>query len=384
MILMFTHEIHASQIGEDFYNKNGIIGNSALQNYLFLCDRGILITRSIVEKSKDENSTYLKLNENGINVLPIKEFRLKTLLENYRILKQNIGNGDYFLIRLPGLTGLFVGFILWLNRKKFGVELAGDLKESLLERYPNPSILRRCYISLFSSLNHFLIKRSIAVGYRSEMLRSKYPSSTREKEFVFSGAQLSPNDIGFEKEKEHFYQKKFNLMYLGRLSPEKGVNFLIKGLANLTKNYPFLNLIIVGDGPEKGKLINLVKEEGLENNVVFKGKIDNKQEIQKIMDDSQLFVLPSITEGMPRSLIEAMGRGMVAIGSNTGGIPELLPKRFLFDVKSDIAITKKIEEILEMRDKLHEITKLNIELSKPHWLDSIQLIKSKFWNKITR
>lgn len=382
MTVLFTHEIHASFIDHEFFNKGGVIGNEALQNYLFSCDNGILVTRCTNEEKQQEGVSYLPLDGNGIYVIPIKEFGVRTLVENYRIVKSNLSKADCFLIRLPGLTGVFVGLILYFHNKRFGVELAGDVVESLFEVYKKPSVLTRFFIKVFSALNKFLIRKAGAVGYRSHALRNAYPNKHKYNEFVFSGAQITSKDVGRAKEPTHYMSTPIKLLYLGRLSAEKGVDHLIEAVHKLKESGFKISLTVVGDGIELAALQNLVKEKILEEEVVFRGKISDRQQVHEIMDQSHIYVIPSITEGMPRALIEAMARGMVAVGSKTGGIPELLSERFLFKPKNVDEIVSKIQELITDPIALSKISQQNIDLSKDHWAENIESVKKQFWGKV--
>ena len=384
MVVLFTHEIHASQIGGEFFNKGGVIGYQALRNYLFACETGILITRCTSETEKEQGVSYLDLKGQGISVCPIKEFNLKSIIENYRLVKTEMKNANYFLVRLPGLTGVFVGLILLLNRKRYGVELAGDLKESLLEIYKQPSLSTRLYIKIFSQLNKLIIKYACAVGYRSRALRNKYPNKKSSNEYVFSGAQIFPSDVGIAKDRAYYSTSVIKLLYLGRLSPEKGVDYLIQAARILKERGRRTHLTIIGDGISRDSLKDLVSGLGMDDDISFLGKISDRQQIYEIMDQCHIYVIPSITEGMPRSLIEAMSRGMVAIGSNTGGIPELLDKAFLFQPKNDLEIATKIEWLFDEVENLSSISNNNIVLSQDHWIENIEKVKTNFWKKIMK
>lgn len=109
--------------------------------------------------------------------------------------------------------------------------------------------------------------------------------------------------------------------YLGRLSEEKGVKFLIKALSKSFQKMSNLKLVIVGDGPDKSALEKLTHDQGLESRVIFVGFQANTEPWFSVFD---LFVLPSLTEGTPMALLEAMAAGIPVVASAVGGVPSVV------------------------------------------------------------
>ena len=158
-----------------------------------------------------------------------------------------------------------------------------------------------------------------------------------------------PNGIPdeFFKQKKSLEENK--ILFLGRIAPIKDIETLINAIALLNKN---VNVEIVGpaeDGYLK-KLKSLIKEKNLEKKIIFKEPIyDIKEKIEKI-DSARIFVLPSIRESMPQSLIEAMGREKIVISSNNKGARDLITdgkNGYLFKVGDYKELAEKIDYCLE-------------------------------------
>ncbi len=113
------------------------------------------------------------------------------------------------------------------------------------------------------------------------------------------------------------------------MEPEKGHAVLVDTLAKLNKTETDFTAKIIGPGRELDNLRRQVIELGLDDKVQVSPAIPWGRQLFEELDKAQLFILPSITEGMPRSLIEAMARGLPALGSDTGGINELLDNEYL-------------------------------------------------------
>jgi glycosyltransferase involved in cell wall biosynthesis len=117
---------------------------------------------------------------------------------------------------------------------------------------------------------------------------------------------------------------EFVLGYVGRLSEEKGVHYLIDAFASLRPEQSRTRLLIVGDGPRRHELEHQAHERGVASRVTFTGFQSDTSRWYSAMD---AFVLPSLTEGTPMALLEAMAYRLPVIASAVGGVPAMLSDR---------------------------------------------------------
>ena len=116
----------------------------------------------------------------------------------------------------------------------------------------------------------------------------------------------------------------FRVLAVGRLQHHKGFHNLLFAAKKVLSRGTDIEIIIAGDGPYRRKLLRLAAELGLESHVTFSGYAENKT-IASLYDWSDVVVVPSITpEPFGRVAVEAMSRGKVVIGSDIGGIPEII------------------------------------------------------------
>ena len=108
----------------------------------------------------------------------------------------------------------------------------------------------------------------------------------------------------------------------------------------------------------------MTEKLGLSKKIKFLGQINDFKQIFKRLDQSDLFVLPSRAEGMPRALIEAMAAGLPAISTSVGGIPEILPKKVLVPPNDPEALAKKIIELLSSPEMLEKNSGLNLQMAR--------------------
>ncbi len=138
-------------------------------------------------------------------------------------------------------------------------------------------------------------------------------------------------DIGQFKLGNHDERQKKRLQWhveggpiigiIARLSSVKGIDVLIDAFSAVKAQFPSLCLLIVGEGPEKKRLEGLVAEKGLKAAVRFEPIVNQTSGILPIFD---LFVMPSLQEGLGLAVMEAQACGIPVVASNVGGLPDLI------------------------------------------------------------
>lgn len=105
------------------------------------------------------------------------------------------------------------------------------------------------------------------------------------------------------------------------LTEKKGHRYLLKALKIIKGKCNSLKALIVGDGPLRHELRNIAGEYGLQDSVIFTGQ---REDIRELLEISDLFVLPSLQEGLPLAVIEAMSTGLPVIATAVGGVPDVI------------------------------------------------------------
>jgi len=117
------------------------------------------------------------------------------------------------------------------------------------------------------------------------------------------------------------HRNDFVIGSVGRIAPIKGHKYLIQAAEKVIKEVANAKFLIVGDGPIRDEMEELSVRLGLDERVIFTGMREDVPEVLSIMD---VFVLPSINEGMGRALVEAMAMGLPCVASSVGGVPEVV------------------------------------------------------------
>lgn len=108
---------------------------------------------------------------------------------------------------------------------------------------------------------------------------------------------------------------------IARLSDVKGHAYLIRAMQMVIDKYPQAKLLIVGDGRMKDELLKLSRNLGIKGSVFFKTEVYDTASVLSSID---IFVMPSLKEGLGLALMEAMAGGLAVVGSNVGGIKSLI------------------------------------------------------------
>lgn len=207
-----------------------------------------------------------------------------------------------------------------------------------------PKSLRK--IPLLSSLHGYVNAPQFTKMWLYELLDRKILNHI-EGVFVVSGHMTENASIkGIRKERLHIVENGINIerhfcldeednqnieMFfnkynkiigaVGRLSKEKGIEYLIDAFSKIIEFEGNLGLLLIGEGPERVRLENQVLNLGIENQVLFAGYIKGPHKYIKKID---CLVMPSLTEGLPITLLETMWTGTPIVATSVGGIPSVL------------------------------------------------------------
>lgn len=167
------------------------------------------------------------------------------------------------------------------------------------------------------------------------------------------------------------------IIYVGRLEYVKGVHKLVKALSMVSEPYKCL---IVGDGTEREKLSNLIKELKLESNVIMTGK---RSDVDEILQGADVFVHPAIwNEGFGISLVEAMASGLLCLAYNRGAMAEIIDDKkngFIVEPDTIEALAEKISEVLTSLNDTKVQEMREAAISKAEKYDIDKYVSSMDW-----
>jgi glycosyltransferase involved in cell wall biosynthesis len=177
-------------------------------------------------------------------------------------------------------------------------------------------------------LSGFFKTHFICVSEYDKISLLKYHLAPAQKvSVIYNGIDFDNSDALDKKTSReklaayHVNQQDFLIGAIANLYPTKGLIYLIESAAKICKNFPFAKFIIIGEGRERKKLSQFIAYYQLENRVILAGEIPNAKNYLSAFD---IFVLPSVKEGLAYTLIEALGAGLPIITTIVGGNPEII------------------------------------------------------------
>jgi glycosyltransferase involved in cell wall biosynthesis len=183
---------------------------------------------------------------------------------------------------------------------------------------------------LYQILDKFCLSRMQAVIFVSQETQKLF-NKLKKSYVVQNGITTEPLSIQSDK---RFKDKKIKLVAIGRLAKEKGFEYLIKAIQIAKIQDREFELDIMGTGPEEIYLKGLVSKSGLDAQVNFLQFIDNPS---RYFDNYDLLVMPSLTEGLPITLLEALREYLPVLATNVGEIPHVIGNCYpLLDKEKDL------------------------------------------------
>lgn len=274
-----------------------------------------------------------------------------------------LASADLTILTLPSPIALLVGWFLRTKNKSYGVEVMGDPWEVFSPNGVKHPLRRFLRLGL-TWAQKYLIRHSCSVCYVTERsLQQRYPASAHSFSVGVSNVELQPNHLSTDCKK--FFDiadRPLRLISVGSLEQlYKGPDIVLRAMRRLQNQGFNFELCWIGGGYFLEPMQKLSQELGLEKQVHFLGQISNADIIREELDKSDIFVLASRTEGLPRALIEAMARGLPCVGAAVGGIPELLENPELFEPESVDALARLLANLKNNPYLLEKMSQKNLE-----------------------
>jgi glycosyltransferase involved in cell wall biosynthesis len=223
----------------------------------------------------------------------------------------------------------------WAEEAEFpATRLKGIMKKGLI-----------AHLKLYVKIEKVLLRKSLAFIQGASVYK-RYSSNPKAKLVV--STSINEEDICSQRigacEKT-----PITLLSVGRLQREKGHIYLLEAFDILRKTMSNIQLRIVGEGNLRDTFLNWIEEHNFKNDIELPGVITHGPKLFEIYRKADIFILPSISEGTPKVILEAMANGLPVIATAVGGVPTIISHRvngYLVPRQNKEAIAEGILEII--------------------------------------
>jgi len=287
------------------------------------------------------------------------------------------------VLRVPGPIGTLVEREMRASDRPFAVEVVGDPQEVF-----SPGGVRTRLRPLLRWWMPRLLRRqcsgACAAAYvTARRLQERYPPAPGVYSSGCSDIDLDDDAFVSCPRSYGIASEPWKVVLVGSLEQlYKGPDVLIEAAALCAGFGHHFRITIVGDGKHRAELESLAHARGQADGVHFAGELPPGNAVRAELDRADLFVLPSRTEGLPRSLIEAMARGLPCIASAVGGVPELLAPSELVTPGDKSALACKLRDVLTDPQRLSRLSAENLDKAREFHCSVLQERRSAFYRAV--
>lgn len=307
-----------------------VFGTDFFSDYLKVYSEVLVVAR--VRKVKSFEDRLIDTEAERITFFKIPYVGgAKWMLYNFSNLKgwldSNIKASDRILVRLPSEIGNVLASYARRKSIRYMAEVIGDPLLAVLGIKPNHIWYRLAANYAARQMRNSVSHAHVVSYVNQSQLPALYKPSNAEKVDYISSIRLPSETI--VESKTYSKDKNIKLVSVGSLVPIKNQVDMLKVVKKLVDLNYTVELKIIGEGVMRKELQNMIEEYSIHDNIVLVGHVIESVKILEHLDAADIFLFTSLSEGLPRSVIEAMSRGLPVISSKAGGIPELIQKSML-------------------------------------------------------
>ena len=369
-----------------YKDKNGVYCSTTMtddlfRRYLTVVDELIVATRVYPIDKTYEDAHQEKITLPNVSFLEFKNLNtLKGVFfdipEANKRIYDTMKSVDLIFIRGGIIANLGAHNARKLN-KPYLIEVSGRD----FDAYWNHSFKGK----IIAPFMEYLVRKDVrnathAVYVTEKWLQKYYPTngvSTYASNVILKEVNENVLEKRIEKLSSFDINKKIVIGTTGGINNKaKGQRYVIEAIKKLQDKFNF-SYELVGGG-DNTYLKEVALKNGVQDRVIFKVQLSH-YEVLNWLDSIDLYIQPSMQEGLPRAVIEAMSRACPVIGSTTGGIPELLEPEAIFKRGSVKSLCKVLEAYLNTDLKVH--ARVNFDKSKEYLLSELDARRDVLYHK---
>ena len=356
-------ELSVLKLAETLYelgNEVHVICTSNLERDEVI--NGVIIHRIVVNNSY----TPMKMLGPYRNLNKFKRILYRIVdiynIFNYKLLFQKLSEIKPDVIHINNIDG--ISSVIWSVCKKMRIPAVQTLRDySLLDsKHFIKNVIRKAiYLKLSNNINVVTAPSKYTLN---RFVEKRYFEKS-EKRVVYNAIDFSESEVNklLQKKKKDLIKKKnIKFVFLGRLEKEKGIDILLESFRRIDNN--MIELLIAGKGEYEEFVKNIAKED---KRVVYKGFLSEEEKNSLLMSSDVLIIPSNWPEPFGRVIIEAYKFGLPVIGTNIGGIPEVIDNNItglLVEANNKEQLSEAIDYFCESDNILNLLDNIINELKK--------------------
>lgn len=381
MKLLFVHDIKALRVGDQVFARS--YGREIWERYLKVFSSVTVCTRCKQVESRMARGVDMLTGDNVRFDGRIGMFKGPEVFFNARIrdiIRADILANDGVIVRLDSFLGLLTIWECKKLKRPYLIEVVGCAWDSFWNHGPLGKVLAPF---MFLLMRRAIKQAPYVIYVTKHFLQSRYP--TKGLNTNISNVALPQIDDNILEHRLKRIEEMnditpVHLMTAANVGVRyKGFQFVIKALGVIKKRMGRCRFVyhIVGEG-DQTYLRKIARACNIDDNVVFHGGVKKAEVFRLLQYETDIYIQPSLQEGLPRAMIEAMSYGLPCIGTDVAGIPELLSSESIYRRRDNMP--KSIASLLERfsKDIMLEQASANFNSAKNYSADILNARRTNF------
>lgn len=384
ILFVHDHVFITSQTGEIY--SSGCFPAYVWDRYLAVFDQVTVLARS--KPSQEDSKSFTPTMKEGVNFNFCQSAsNLKAVFGLNKVLNKHVAlavsEADAVIVRLSSELGMLALREAKRQKKPYAIELV----DCPFDSYWNyESLTAKLYAPWMFARVRNAVRNAPFVLYVTELfLQARYPNKNGRTVACSNVNIPTPSNEALTRRLAKIdaleADSRLSIGQIASLTGHfKGIHTAIDALAGLKQRWPSTEYRILGAGASTEHQ-QKAKAAGVEKNVIFDGVRSSGEAVYSWLDELDIYVHPSLKEGLPRAVIEAMSRGCPVIASSVAGTPELLPKEHLIAPGDSAALAEKLTTLIGSKEELKAAAKRNFETSQRYSSYQLDERRTAFWSE---
>ncbi|NLJ64606.1 MAG: glycosyltransferase family 4 protein [Christensenellaceae bacterium] len=388
MKLLLVDNAHLFKDVSGCYYTPSIYNDDFFQRYLSVFD-SVRFVAKVRKVNEVDCQKMLKITDSRVEILELPWFRgfsglIKTFPKLFGIFRNCAQGCDCAIFRIAQVESI----LAFLLMKRRSIQIAAEVVNDP-GAFSNIGVFVRM---LLVYLHKRIIRSSVGVSYVTKWyLQQKYPCNAikfrgNPDYFTSEYSSISLLESDITAPRSRFSNDRIVLVHSANhfVDDSKGHKVVIDVLYNLRSKGLPIYVKFIGDGLARAQFEEYAKEKEVSVYIKFVGKISNHVTYMNEMRSADICIFPSMSEGLPRVVIEALANGLPTVASRVGGTVELIEDKWLFEPSDVEGFSNAIERIVKDETIYAELSRKGIIMAREFVEPVLKERRTAFYNELMK